>query len=75
MRKLFLVMNPFTAAVAGGAFTVGNKKPGRSTAQKGECGSHGKESDDNEEKRHRHETQDGTGREKTDKRDKDCVVL
>ena len=67
-------MNPFTAAVAGGALTLGNKKPRRPTARKGQ--SRDRENEKNEDQKHQSDIQDETVGRESEKRDvRDCVIL
>ena len=69
-------MNPFTAAVAGGALTVGNKKPKRSTGQRGQHRNCEGENEKNEDHQHQCETQDEKVGQKSEKRDvRDCAIL
>ena len=69
-------MNPFTAAVAGGALTVGNKRPRRSTGQNGQHRNRGGENDKNEDHQHQCKMQDETVEQKSEKRDvRDCTIL
>jgi hypothetical protein len=69
-------MNPFTAAVAGGALTLGNKKPRRPTARKGQCQGRDRENGKNEDQKHQSDIQDETAGRENEKRDvRDCVIL
>ena len=73
-------MNPFTAAVAGGALTVGNKnpRPTRSslTGQTAQSESRG-ENEKLENKQHRSKMQDQNeaGQQPHDKQERECIIL
>ena len=77
-RILAKVMNPFTAAVAGGALT----QPRRSTAQKTQRGICGSPTKPNEVQKHRQPAErntepihDETEEKKIDKHGRECLIL
>ena len=80
--KLFLaIMNPFTAAVAGGALTVGNNNPRPtrrlSTGQNAQSESREGEHKKLEDKQHRSKMQDQNeaGQQPHDKQERECIIL
>ena len=74
-------MNPFTAAVAGGALTVGNHNPRRSrrplTGENAQPGIRGREHENlgDKQRESKMDDQDEARQQQNDKRDRECIIL